>query len=99
MSKSQEKNPSNADIMAVLRPLVRDVAELMQDKHEKIIADKAIAKWVQDHPQQAPYQPSMQSQAADQQVNQQILKYLGIALGIISAMVILYGQLHGVATK
>lgn len=99
-----KKTYTNAEVMAevlalkaLVEPIVPQVNELMEDKKNKIIAEKAVAQWLVDHPQQPSSTPSTQSPEGEALLNQTLLKYLGIALGIISAMVILYGQLKGVA--
>lgn len=95
----QPQNYTNAQLgekldglIKIVQPMVPQVKELMDDKHDR----ELIAKYLAANPPATPSPPSQPPQQ-EQLVNQQLLKYLGIALGIISAMVILYGQLKGVA--
>lgn len=82
------------ELRAIVEPLVPKVNELMDDKRDKAIADKAVAAWIEKNPPQPPTTPSQQQQA-NSDLNTTLLKYLGTALGIISAMVLLYTQLRG----
>lgn len=87
------KNPTNADIMKLLQPLIKDVQDLKQWRRDQDIAKAAVAEYVQAQPAVA--QNTTATQGSEQILNQQLVKYLGAALAIILALITLFSQLKG----
>lgn len=101
MAKSPKKNPSNAEIMSevialkgMVKPLVPQVKELMEDKHDR----ELIAKYVASNPPAASPAPQL-PQRASPVINQELIKALGVALTVILALVTLVASYHGVVTR
>lgn len=95
-----QKNKTNGqlydklDILEkIVKPLVPQVKELMDDKHDR----ELIAKYLAANP---PAAHSQQSQPARPlSINQDLVKALGIALSVILGLVTLVISYHAVATK
>lgn len=91
-TKTPKRNPTNAEIMAVLRPLVKDVQDLKQWKRDQEIAKAAVAEYAKENPPRT-------LKGSDQWLNRELVKTLGIALAVILALVTLFVQYHGGVIK
>lgn len=98
MAGTRKKNPTNAEIMTelvslrqIVKPLVPQVKELMDEKHDR----ELIAKYLAANPPVLPLPPSRQGP----QLNQDLIKALGMALAVILALVTLVASYHGVVGK
>lgn len=96
MTKGQlpKRNPTNAEIMDVLKPMVADVQALKEWKRDTEIAKSAVAEYVAANPSPTPL--STKQQGSDQWLNRELVKTLGIALAVILALVTLIAQVKGV---